>query len=137
MPKPLKICPAILPIFPVPISPTVLPCMSQPTSPSRVKFMSCTRARARHLAIERHEQRHRVFCDGIRGVGRHPGDEDVVIGRGLQIDVVEARAAHGDDAHPGLRQPSITGRVGLSLTKAQTPVTSCTNGRVSSFSRKS
>ena len=56
-----------------------------------------------YLAVERQHQRHGVFRHGVRRIGRNPHHGNPVTGGGVQIDVVEARAAQRDQlhTHPG------------------------------------
>ena len=56
-----------------------------------------------YLAVERQHQRHGVFRHGVRRIGRNPHHGNPVTGRGVQVDVVEARTAQRDQlhAHPG------------------------------------
>ena len=56
-----------------------------------------------YLTVERQHQRHGVFRHGVRRIGRNPHHGNPVTGRGVQVDVVEARTAQRDQlhAHPG------------------------------------
>lgn len=56
-----------------------------------------------YLAVEREHQCHGVFGHGIGRIGRYPDYRDAVLGGGFQIDIVETRAAQGDQpyAHAG------------------------------------
>ncbi len=59
-----------------------------------------------NLAVEREDERHCVFGDRGRRIGRHPADGDAVPTRSRQIDVVVAGAAkrHEPNARQGQRR---------------------------------
>lgn len=52
-----------------------------------------------YLPVEREHQCHGVFGHGIGRIGRYPDYRDAVLGGGFQIDVVETRAAQGDQPY--------------------------------------
>lgn len=52
-----------------------------------------------YLAVEREHQCYGVFGHGIGRIGRYPDYRDAVLGGGFQIDVVETRAAQGDQPY--------------------------------------
>ena len=51
------------------------------------------------LPVQRHEQRERVFGDGVGRILRHADDLDPELAGGLQVHVVIPGAAHGDELH--------------------------------------
>ncbi len=60
---------------------------------------------AMDLSIESEYQRHGVLGDRLRGIRRHTHDRHPEAASRLQVDVVEARAAQGDQPDPGILQP--------------------------------
>ena len=70
-----------------------------------------------NLAVQREEQGHGVFGDGMRRIGGNPHDANPEGGGGLEIDLVESRAAKRDDLDTLTRETLEAGPVDLIVHK--------------------
>ena len=87
------------------------------------------------LAIERQHQADGVLAHGIGRIGRHADHGDAQLGGGGQVDVVEARAAQGDQPRAAGGQLVEHAAVERSWTNTQTASKPAASGTVSAVSR--
>ena len=115
MPKPCARCATSWPMRPKPRMPSVLSVQLDAARTSSAPSLPPIerRVRLRDVAREREQQRHRVLGGGDDVRLRRVGDDDAALGRGRDVDVVDADAGAADRPCSFGRACSISSAVDL------------------------